>query len=222
MAGLQPGAVPWRRVLAGASWLHWTGITPALGRGPAEILSEGLEAAREEDLTVSLDLNYRPALWSVEEARATLLPLIHGVDVLMGNHGQVAALLEVQGGGVRIEDSSPPSAEGCDATARALAERFGLRTVVLTYRVEDLDGVRGWGAFLLEGGEILHAYSAVPEIVDGVGGGDAFAAGFIYGTLSGLGARAALDFGVAASCLKQSRPGDILRATANEILALVE
>lgn len=222
VATLRPGAVPWRRVLTGASWFHWTGITPALGPGPAEVLREGLAAAREEGLAVSLDLNYRPALWSMEEARAALLPFMDDVDVLVGNHGQVAALLEVQGGVERIDDSSPPSAEGCDATARALAQRFGLRTVVLTYRVEELDGVRGWGAFLLEGGELLHAYSPVPEMVDGVGGGDAFAAGFIYGTLSGMGARAALDFGVAASCLKQSRPGDILRATVNEILALVE
>lgn len=222
VAGLRPGAVPWRRILTGASWFHWTGITPALGPGTAEVLREGLAAAREEGLAVSLDLNYRPALWSMEEATATLLPLMDGVDVLVGNHGQLTKLLELPGTGERIEDPSPPSTEACDATARALAQRFGLRAVVLTYRVEDPDGVRGWGAFLLEGGELLHAYSPVGEVVDGVGGGDAFVAGFIYGTLTGMGVRATLDFGVAASCLKQARPGDILRATVNEILALVE
>jgi 2-dehydro-3-deoxygluconokinase len=222
VAALRPGAVPWRQVLTGASWFHWTGITPALGPGPAELLREGLAAAREEGLAVSLDLNYRPALWSVEEARATLLPFMDDVDILVGNHGQLAAVFGLSGERRRAGESAPPQADICRATARALAQRFGLRTVVLTYRVEELDGVRGWGAFLLEGDELLHAYSPVPEMVDGVGGGDAFAAGFIYGTLSGMGARAALDFGVAASCLKQSRPGDILRATANEILALVE
>jgi len=222
VAGLRTEAVAWNRVMEGASWFHWTGITPALGPGPAEVLGEGLAMAREVGLTVSLDLNYRPSLWSMEEARAALLPLVDDVDVLVGNYGQVATLFGFSAEGERAEDSAPPSAEECDAMAGALAARFHLRIVVLTYRVEDQDGVRGWGAFLREGDELLHAYSPVPEVVDGVGGGDAFAAGFIYGILSGKGTRAALDFGVAASCLKQEKPGDMLRATVNEVLALVE
>jgi len=222
VAGLRPGTVAWDRILEGASWFHWTGITPALGPGLAEVLREGLATARERGLTVSLDLNYRPALWSMEEARTTVLPLMDGVDVLVGNHGQVAALFELSEGRERIEDSAPPPAEERDAMARALAERFRLQTVVLTYRVEDRDGLRGWGAFLHERGEFLHAYSPIAEVVDGVGGGDAFTAGLIYGFLTGEGSRAALDFGVAASCLKQGRLGDMLQATVNEVLAHVE
>jgi len=222
VAGIRQGTVAWEGVLAGASWFHWTGITPALGPGPAEVLREGLAAARDGNVTVSLDLNYRPALWSVEEARATLLPLLDHVDVLVGNHGQVATLLGLSGIPERVEESAPPPAEACETLARVLTERFRLRTVALTYRVEDLDGVRGWGAFLHERGRLLHSHSPILEVVDGVGGGDAFAAGLIYGTLTGMGARAALDFGVAASCLKQERPGDMLRATVNEVLGLVE
>jgi 2-dehydro-3-deoxygluconokinase len=106
--------------------------------------------------------------------------------------------------------------------ARAVEERFGPRSVALTYRVEDPDGVRGWGAFLYRGGELLHAHALIPDPVEGVGGGDAFSAGLIYGTLLGIGLQATLDFGVAASCLKQERPGDILRATVDDVLNLVE
>jgi 2-dehydro-3-deoxygluconokinase len=222
MASLRPGTVPWDRALEGASWFHWTGITPALGTGTAEVLREGLAMARAGGLKVSLDLNHRPALWSMDEARATLLPLLSNVDVLVGNHGQVAALFEVPGGDGEIHESAPPSDEEGHRVSRILAERFHLEAVALTYRVEDPDGVRGWGAFLYENGDLFHAYSSIPRVVDGVGGGDAFAAGLILGLLTGKGSQASLDFGVAASCLKQGRPGDMLRATMKEVLALVE
>lgn len=202
VAGLAPGEVDWDAVLSGAAWLHLTGITPALGPDADAVVREAARAGRLQGATVSFDLNYRPGLWNVERARTVLSPLVAEVDVLVGNRGQVAAVLD--------EDASGDFAP-------ALMERFGLRLVALTSRKAWGRSATTWQGSLHDGKRACTAGPYTVDAAEGVGSGDAFAAGLIYGLLKGMEPQEALEFGAAAACLKLTMPGDILVASALEV-----
>jgi 2-dehydro-3-deoxygluconokinase len=215
-----PGEVEWDAILEGASWFHTTGITPALSPALAGAALEGLRAAKARGLTVSLDLNYRSSLWSLDEARSALTPMMEFVDVLLGNVGQLAAvfgLLDEAG-----ESGMAFSEEVCGRIGGLLAKRFGLELVAVTARVDEGGDGSGWRAFLHDGTRVFSSPPRTFEAVDGVGGGDAFAAGLIFGTLTGLSRPAAVELGGAAACLKQTMPGDFLRATLAQVREMVE
>src|SRR5881396_3578875 len=158
---ITPADVDWSAALAGARWLHGTGITPALGNGPATALSDGFAAARERGVTVSLDLNYREALWRGRDPRPLIEPLARRADVLIGNREAVRAML------------------GSDANGEALASRFGARAVAITER--EILGPRehAWSAMLYDGKAraVVRSHRHVVQVVDRVGGGDSFTAG---------------------------------------------
>jgi 2-dehydro-3-deoxygluconokinase len=206
-AQITPGEIDWARVLAGASWFHATGITPALGDGPAAALSRAIAAARSAHVPVSLDLNYREALWRSRGAdpRAVIEPLARQADVLIGNRDAVRALLGVESEG--------------DTLGPRLAERYGCRIVVITQR--DILGPRehAWSATLYDAPTraIARSRRHVVQVVDRVGGGDSSAAGLIAALLGGQAPADALEFAVAAGALKLTVAGDFGRATREEV-----
>lgn len=204
-AQIDPGHVDWPAVLRGARWFHVTGITPALGDGPVAALSRAVHCARAAHISVSLDLNYREALWRGRDPRALLEPLARQADLLIGNRDAVRALLGIEPSG--------------DALEPRLAEQYGCRRVAITQR--EILGPRehAWSATLYDAPTRTFARSRrhVVQVVDRVGGGDSFAAGLIAVLLDDQPAAAALEFGVAAGALKLRVPGDFGRATRAEV-----
>ena len=209
LAHLDPRDVAWTRVLAGADWFHSTGITPALGDGPAAALSAAIACARANDVPVSLDLNYREALWRGRDPRGLIEPLASAANVLIGNRDAARALLGVEANG--------------DALGRHLADRYGCRFVAITER--EILGARehAWSATLYDASThtLMHGRRHVVQVVDRVGGGDSFAAGLIAALLGKDKPAAALEFAIAAGALKLAVPGDFGRATAEDVRQLV-
>ena len=216
---LTAGAIDWDAALRGASWLHVSGVTAALGEGPLACVREALAAARTHGATVSLDLNYRPALWAGRDPRAVMQPLARLCDVLIGNPGAVATMLGVETAGTMPE---PPDALR-DAAARAAAE-YGCARVALTQREVLSAGEHAWSATLFDaaGGEFHRSARYQVRLVDRVGGGDGFAAGLIYALLCGRSPHDALRFAAAAGALKLTIPGDFNRVTVDEVDGLLQ
>jgi 2-dehydro-3-deoxygluconokinase len=210
---IAPGELPWKELLSGADWFHVSGITPALGEGPAASAREAIETARDAKVKVSIDLNYRPALWGGRNPRATMQPLVQGCDVLIGNPGAVAAMLGIATAGTRPE---PPDA--LRATAARLHTELGCAQVALTRREVLSASEHGWSTALYDGatGALHTSRRYQVRVVDRVGGGDSFAAGLIFGLLSGRSGESALAFATAASALKLTIPGDFNRISVNE------
>ena len=212
-------AVDWDAVLEGATWFHVSGISLALGSGPAESVLRAATAARARGIPVSLDLNYRPALWTGRDPRELVRPVAALCDTIIGNPGAVKAML-----GVATPAAAPEPPEALRATARALGEQFGCRRVALTRREVISSSEHGWRAVLYDASGDVFAESRRYQVrvVDRVGGGDSFNAGLIYGLLNGYDDQRALDFATAASALKLTIPGDFNRVTADEVHRLLE
>jgi len=206
-AQLAPESVDWSAVLAGADWFHATGITPALGEGPAGALAAAVDRARADELPVSLDLNYREVLWRGRDPRPVIEPLARGAHLLIGNATAVRAMLGIDG----------PD----DGLAELIAERLGCRYAAVTRREPLGARTHGWSAVLYDAATRHSATSRREEVsvVDRVGGGDCFAAALIARLLGGARPPEALEFAVAASALKLTVPGDFSRASVAEVEA---
>jgi 2-dehydro-3-deoxygluconokinase len=216
---LGPGEVDWDSVFADSSWFHWTGITPALSEGAAEVTLEAVRAAKRLGLTVSADLNYRSKLWSRERAASVMTPLMEYVDVLVGNEEDAADVFGIAAGDTDVERGALDFAAYEDV-ARRLVERFGLQMAAITLRESHSASENSWSACLYDGRQFLRGRSYRIQLVDRVGAGDAFTAGLIYATLTGKSRQDALAFAVAASCLKQTISGDFNLASIAEVEAL--
>jgi 2-dehydro-3-deoxygluconokinase len=219
VSDIRPGLIDWGKVFEGAGWFHWTGITPALSDSAAHVTMEAMEAARGLGLTVSTDLNFRSKLWSKEKAKEVMTPLVERVDVVVGNEEDAADVFGIRAGSTDVDKGSLDFAAYEEVT-RALVERFDLRMAAITLRESHSASENSWSACLFDGTSFFRSPSYRIKLVDRVGGGDAFTAGLIYGLLSGKEARAALEFGVAASCLKQTISGDFNLVTVSEVEAL--
>lgn len=205
---LKPGKINWEEVLREAKWFHTSGITPALGTGVAQVTAAALKIAKKLGCTVSYDLNYRARLWTEEEARKCQEPLMEYVDVLFSTEEDTRKVLGITG------DSYPQ-------VARKLAEKFNFEVVCITLR-EDVSVLRNrWTAIAYSGGKIYDDKTYDVEIVDRVGAGDSFTAGFIYGYLTGD-VEKGLKYGNAYSALKHSIPGDTNWATLTEVQNLIK
>ena len=211
-----PGEFDWAAIFKGADWFHFTGITPALGQSVAEVTEEACRAAKEAGLTVSCDLNYRKKLWTPAQAQATMARLMEWVDVAIGNEEDAEKVFGISAEGSDVTRANV-SAAGYERVARTLAERFKLKTVAITLRESRNADENGWSAVLLHEGELFQSRAYDVHIVDRVGGGDSFAGGLIYGLLAGKTAQEALEFAVAASCLKHSISGDFNLVTVAEV-----
>jgi 2-dehydro-3-deoxygluconokinase len=211
-----PGDFDWSAIFEGADWFHFTGITPALGANVAEATREACRAAKDAGLTVSCDLNYRKKLWSPDAARATMTGLMEYVDISIGNEEDAEKVFGISAEGADVTDGRVAAA--CyEQVARTLAERFKLQTVAITLRESRSADSNGWSAMLLHEGEVFQSRKYDIQIVDRVGGGDSFAGGLIYGLLTGKLGQDALEFGVAASCLKHSISGDFNLMSVAEV-----
>jgi 2-dehydro-3-deoxygluconokinase len=222
IAEMEPDAVDWNAILAGAAWFHTTGITPALGAKSAEATSRALAAAKAQGVRVSVDLNYRKKLWSEAQAQAIMGPLMRYVDVVIANEEDLQSVLGVKVPGTDVT-SGQLNIDGFRQAAEQVTRDFGPPTVAVTLRESVSASDNGWSGLLWESttGRLHHSQRYDVRLVDRIGGGDSFAGGLIYGLVTGRSPEAALRFAVASSALKQSIPGDFNRVTVDEVDKLV-
>lgn len=220
---IERGTVDWKAVFEGADWFHVTGITPAISRGAAEVSIEAASVAKEMGLTVSCDLNYRAKLWKWgRPAGEVMAELVRYADVAIGNEEDADKVF-----GIRAEDTDVTSgrveAAKYEGVCRQLVARFpNLGRVAITLRGSISASHNTWSGVLYEGGKMYVARTYdITHIVDRVGGGDAFAAGLIYGLRRYGEPQRALDFAVAASCLKHSIFGDFNLVSVDEVEKLM-
>jgi 2-dehydro-3-deoxygluconokinase len=215
---MPPDAVDWTSVMLGANWFHVTGITPALGPSAADATRRAIAAARAAGARVSVDLNYRRKLWTEAQAQTVMRPLMREVDVVIANEEDLQSVLGVHVEGTDVT-AGQLAVEGFRAAAARVTRDFGPSMVAITLRESVSASDNGWSAVLWDGGtSTLHQSQRYDvRLVDRIGGGDSFAAGLIYGLLTGRAPDAALRFAVAASALKQTIPGDFNRVTADEV-----
>lgn len=203
-----PEDFDWETILAGKQWFHFSGTAPALGESVRRALDDALAVARRLGVTVSCDCNYRSKLWSVEEAGRVLTPLVKQVNVLLCGREDLEKLFGIAG-------SSAAEA------AEAMRRRFGLDCVASTIRQGISASVNRWSALLCRADGVFQGREYEIEIVDRIGGGDAFAAGLICGILAGDPPQRVIDFAVAASALKHTIPGDFNLVTREEVEQLL-
>ena len=209
----------WERIFSGADWFHFTGITPALGENVAEICIEACKAAKKLGVTVSCDLNYRKNLWRREKAGEVMAGLMEYVDVCIANEEDAADVFGIHAANTDVTTGKVDH-EGYKDVARQLAERYGFKKVAITLRESITANDNNWGAMLYSGGESCFSKKYAVHIVDRVGGGDSFGAGLIYSLLNGAGDAEALEFAVAASCLKHTIEGDFNQVSVDEVKKL--
>ena len=219
---VRPEAFDFDQIFEGVDWFHFTGITPAISDSAAELTEVALKKAKEHGVKVSVDLNFRKKLWTSEKAQQVMTRLMKYVDVCIGNEEDANLVL-----GFKPEGSDVTSGNlklsGYQSIFEQMTQKFGFEYCVSSLRVSRSASDNGWSACIYSGktGEFYHSreYSITP-IVDRVGGGDSFAAGVICGLLDGKDFKEALEFGVAASALKHTIPGDINLETRKEVETL--
>lgn len=209
----------WNKIFEGASWFHFTGITPALGGELPEICIEACKAAKEKGIKVSCDLNYRKNLWSKEEAEKVMSRIVQYVDVCIANEEDAADVFGISAKDADITGGKV-SGEGYKEVAKLLADRFGFEKVAITLRQSISANDNNWAAMLYDGEKYYQSKQYPVHIVDRVGGGDSFGAGLIYGLLEDMAPGDALEFAVAASCLKHSIEGDMNLVSVDEVKKL--
>ncbi len=213
-ARLDADALDWPSILDGATHLHLSGITPALGTGPARAVGHALDAARERDIRTSFDLNHRPALWPAEDAGRAIGPLLDRVDLLIAPSAQLASVL-----GVATGDGSEPAIA---RQAREVCRRFGSERLAVTLRHGTSADRGGFRAALYdtEGDALAVSPRIEVPFIDRVGAGDAFAAGLLFALGRGDARDLALSFATAAGALAHTLAGDAPALTVREIESL--
>jgi 2-dehydro-3-deoxygluconokinase len=208
IAAIRPGMVDWAKAFQGARWFHVTGITPALSSTAAEATREALAAGRAAGVSTSIDLNYRVKLWTPEQAGRCMGELMQFCDFLITTEEDIERVFGIKG-------------KDYEEAAARTAARFPLKAVAITLRENPLVWKNTWTAMVWQDGKVLRTRTYEVEIVDRLGAGDSFAAGFIHGLLDGD-VQKGLDWGVATSALKHSIPGDFAWVTRAEVEALLQ
>ncbi len=219
----KPGDIDWDAALAGATWFHTTGITPAISESAAALAIEAVQTARAKGITVSCDLNYRKNLWKWgKKASEVMSELVKYVDVVIANEEDCQAALGIEAG-VDVHSGHLDHDAYKTLAAKVVSAYPNIQTIAITLRESKSASHNGWSACLYDGKDFLMSrHYEITHIVDRVGGGDSFAGGLIYG-LNMLGSKQeALEFAVAASCLKHSLPGDFSRFTLDEVNNLLK
>jgi len=214
-----PSDFNWDKILQGAAWFHFTGITAALGDSAAAICLEAVKTAKEKGITVSCDLNYRKNLWQREKAREVMTGLVKYVDLCIANEEDAADVFGIQAENSDIS-SGKISHDGYREVAKTLAAQFGFKLVAITLRESFSANDNNWSGMLYDGKEYCFSKKYPIHIVDRVGGGDSFGAGLIYGIIQGYSPQETIEFAVAASCLKHSIEGDFNLVSVDEVKKL--
>ncbi len=226
IAEIGPGMVDWRAVFAKADWFHWTGITPAISQGAADACLEAIQIANEMGVTVSTDLNYRKNLWRYGKNPKEVMPaLVEGCDIILGNEEDAEKYFDMHPEGMDVTKGIDMEASHYLPVQKALMERFPrCKKVVVTLRGSISASHNSWAGTLWDGHTQYSTRTyQITDIVDRVGGGDSFMAGLIYGLLTFKDDdQQALDFAVAASCLKHTIYGDANLVSVDEVEKLME
>ncbi|WP_262511729.1 sugar kinase [Adhaeribacter pallidiroseus] len=216
-AQLEPGMLNWEEILADAQWFHWTGITPAISAGAAQSCLEAIWVANKLGITVSADINYRKNLWQYGKKAHEIMPeLVAGCDIIVSSVGDAADILQIK-----------PIKEDADAftsVCRQIMQQYPkIKKIVNTKRGSVSASHNTLAGMLWNGQELLQTITHdITHIIDRIGGGDAFMAGFIYGLLTYQNDQKALDFAVAASALKHTVEGDANLVTVAEVEPVME
>ncbi len=222
---IEKGMVNWDQVFENATWFHWTGITPAISQSAADVCLEAIREANERGIIVSCDLNYRKNLWKYgKTAGEVMTELVAGTDIILGNEEDAEKVLGIKPEGI---DVTAGHVEGTayESVSRQIMERFPLcKKVITTLRGSVNANHNSWSGVLWNGEQLFEAPTyQITHIVDRVGGGDSFMGGLIYGLLAYEGDdQKALNFAVAASCLKHTIYGDFNQVTVDEVEKLMQ
>jgi 2-dehydro-3-deoxygluconokinase len=221
---IEPGMIDWDKVLEGASWFHWTGITPAISQGAADVCLEGIKAANAKGITVSSDLNYRKNLWKYGKSANEVMPeLVAGTDIILGNEEDAEKVFGIHPEGVDVT-SGHVEAAAYESVGKQLMAKFPkAKKVIITLRGSISASHNSWSGVLWDGKQLFQAPNyQITHIIDRVGGGDSFMGGLIYGLNTYEGDdQKALNFAVAASCLKHTIKGDFNQVTVDEVEKLM-
>ena len=221
---MRPDMVDWDAVFDGADWFHWTGITPALGENAQDCLRAACLAAQKAGAVISCDLNFRKKLWTEKQAQTVMNPLMEYVDVCIANEEDIEKSLGFKAGTTDVE-SAELDESGYAELARSIRKKYDFETVAITLRESYSASRNGWSAMLHDKKDCVDPVRSARydiQIVDRVGGGDSFASGLIYGLMSLENTREALEFAVAASCLKHSISGDLNLVSRDEVMKLMK
>jgi 2-dehydro-3-deoxygluconokinase len=221
---IESGMVNWEKVFEGANWFHWTGITPAISQGAADVCLAAIKKANELGITVSCDLNFRKNLWKYGKKASEVMPfLVEGTDIVLGNEEDAEMVLGIKPEGVNVT-AGHVEAAAYESVSRQIMARFPrCKKVITTLRGSVSANHNSWSGVLWDGTTLFEAPTyQITHIVDRVGGGDSFMGGLIYGLLTWPeDDQKALNFAVAASCLKHTIYGDFNRVTVDEVTKLM-
>jgi len=216
---VKPGIFDWEKIFERTTWFHWSGITPALSDSSAETVAEAIKFAKKAGLTVSVDLNYRKKLWPPQRARTIMTALMADVDIAFGNEEDASEIF-----GIKPKASKPGLGKlkinDYRTIAQEMAKRFGLKKVGITLRESLSASINIWSGCLFNGQDFYQSRKYKIQVLDRIGAGDAFSAGFIYASLAGRTDVEALEFATAASCLKHTIHGDFNLVSLKEVEAL--
>ena len=227
IAEIEKGMIDWEKVLEGAVWFHWTGITPAISQNAAEVCLEAIQIANSLGVPVSCDLNYRKNLWKYGKSAAEIMPdLVAGSDIVLGNEEDAEKVFGIRPEGFDVSATGGSiDAAKFESVCQQLMQRFPrAKKVVITLRGSINANHNTWGGVLYDGKKLYQSprYD-ITDIVDRVGGGDSFMGGLIYGLLTYEGDdQRALDFAAAASCLKHTIYGDYNQVSVKEVENLMK
>lgn len=209
----------WNEIFKDAKWFHFTGITPALSDKATALCVEACKEAKKHGVMISCDLNYRKKLWTREKANQVMTNLMQYVDVVIANEEDAQDVFGISATDTDL-NSGKVNHEGYKDVAKQLKDRFGFKYVAFTLRESISASVNNWGAMLYDGNDYYFSKRYTMQIIDRVGGGDSFGAGLIYSLVNGKNPQDAIEFAVAASCLKHSIQGDYNRVSVSEVESL--
>ena len=221
IAEASPSDFNWKEIFKGASWFHFTGITPALSKNAAEICLEACKTARSMGITVSCDLNYRKKLWTPDEAKETMSSICEFVDICISNEEDAEKIFGITSKNT-VVSSGKLNEKGYKEVAAKLCKKFGFQKVGITLRESTSASENNWSAMLYTKGKAYFSKKYTMQVVDRLGGGDSFAAALICAELKGFKPQKQIDFASAASCLKHSINGDFNQVSFDEVLTLAQ
>ena len=209
----------WENILDGVGWFHFTGITPALSDNVAEITLDALKICKKKGITVSCDLNYRKKLWSKEKAGKVMGELMNYVDYCIANEEDAKDVFGIEADNTDITGGKLDR-NGYISVAKKLTDKFGFKGVAITLRESLSANDNNWSGMLYTGNTAYFSKKYAMHIVDRVGGGDSFGGGLIYSLANGFEPQQAIEFAIAASCLKHSIEGDYNMVSVKEVETL--
>jgi len=225
IAEIKPGMINWDEVFEGASWFHWTGITPAISEGAALVCLEGIKTANQKEITVSCDLNFRKNLWKWGKNAGEVMPdLVSGCDIILGNEEDSEKVFGIKPERGDVSRGIVSADEYKSVCVKLMNQFPRAKKVIITLRGSINADHNSWSGVLFDGKRLFEAPEyQITHIVDRVGGGDSFMGGLIYGLITWPGDdQKALNFAVAASCLKHTIHGDYNLVSVSEVEQLMK